>query len=133
MENPNNLYILHFARALLPKAYKFAGALPRDEEYNFKPQIRRAAKSCVDNIREGASRQSDRAFLPFLYDVNGSASELVGHFRDALDLKIGDQRTAKRLKLEYGRLQVMTSRLIRSKEARLERNPRRSRSPRRTR
>src|SRR4051812_14822958 len=106
MENPRKYFVLQFAEGLLVESYRFIPSLPPSEQFNFASQIRRAAKSAVDNIREGASRQADRAMLPFLYDANASATELVGHFRDCRALSLGNQAAAKNLARQYGRLQL---------------------------
>jgi four helix bundle protein len=46
--------------------YKIADALPRNEEYNLKSQIIRAATSIILNIAEGSTGQSDAEQNRFL-------------------------------------------------------------------
>ena len=46
--------------------YTLAGQLPRDEDYNLKSQIRRAATSIALNIAEGSTGQTDAEQARFL-------------------------------------------------------------------
>src|SRR2546421_8847830 len=49
---------------------------PREEKFGSTSQIRRAAVSVPANIAEGAARRSDKEFIHFLSNAQGSASEL---------------------------------------------------------
>ncbi len=64
--------------------------LPREETYALSDQMRRAAVSIPSNIAEGASRNSTKEYIQFLYIALGSAAELetqliigerIGYFR----------------------------------------------------
>jgi four helix bundle protein len=46
--------------------YEIAAALPREEEFNLKSQIRRAATSIALNIAEGSTGQTDAEQVRFL-------------------------------------------------------------------
>lgn len=59
---------------------------PSDEKFGLTNQIRRAAVSIPSNIAEGASRNSNKEFIQFLYVSLGSASELETQFIIALKL-----------------------------------------------
>jgi four helix bundle protein len=96
MENPNNYYVARFSAALVPRVYRFIATLPESERFNLISQMRRSSSSIDDNIREGCSRQSDSAMLPFLYTASGSAGELYGQFKRSRELCVGDQRLANR-------------------------------------
>jgi four helix bundle protein len=50
--------------------------LPREEIYGVTSQMRRAALSVPSNLAEGAARSSEREFLHFLSNAEGSLSEL---------------------------------------------------------
>ena len=56
--------------------YKKTKDFPKDELYSLTNQMRRAAVSIPSNIAEGASRQSTKEYIQFLYIARGSASEL---------------------------------------------------------
>lgn len=58
--------------------YKVGEALPRNEEYNLKSQITRAATSIALNIAEGSTGQSDAEQRRFLGMALRSLVETVG-------------------------------------------------------
>jgi four helix bundle protein len=53
------LEVWRLALDYLDMAYSIAAALPRSEEYNLPPQLRRAATSVCLNIAEGSTSQTD--------------------------------------------------------------------------
>lgn len=61
--------------------YKIADALPRNEEYNLKSQIVRAATSINLNIAEGSTGQSDAEQNRFLGMASRSFIETVACLR----------------------------------------------------
>ncbi len=61
---------------LVLEIYEAAEAFPKEEIYALTDQIKRAAVSIPSNIAEGASRNTKKEFIQFLYIALGLASEL---------------------------------------------------------
>ena len=62
------------------RVYEITESIPKDERYGLISQIRRASVSIPANIAEGAARRSEKEFLYFLSNAQGSASELETEF-----------------------------------------------------
>jgi four helix bundle protein len=60
---------------------------PKYELYGLTSQLRRAAVSLPSNIAEGASRNSTKEFIQFLFFSNGSLSEVETQLEIAYRLK----------------------------------------------
>lgn len=56
--------------------YKLTEGFPKHEIYGLTSQIRRAAVSVPSNIAEGASRQTTKEYIQFLYIALGSLKEM---------------------------------------------------------
>jgi four helix bundle protein len=56
--------------------YKATEVFPKDEKFGLTSQLRRAAVSIPANIAEGAARRSDKEFVHFLSNSQGSTSEV---------------------------------------------------------
>ena len=61
---------------MVEEVYAVTRSFPKEELYALTSQMKRAAISIPSNIAEGASRNSDKEFIHFLYIALGSASEL---------------------------------------------------------
>ena len=61
---------------LVMSVYKATELFPKEERFGLTSQIRRAAVSIPANVAEGAARNSQKEFIHFLSNAQGSASEL---------------------------------------------------------
>jgi four helix bundle protein len=80
--------------------YERTRSFPREEIYGLTAQLRRASYSVPANIVEGASRESKKDYLHFLYIARGSLSETqyfihlahrLGYLADADKTALGEQ------------------------------------------
>ena len=71
-----NLLAWREAMTLAERVYRDTGALPREEVFGLRSQIRRAAISIPSNIAEGAGRSSPPELVRFLSIACGSLAEL---------------------------------------------------------
>lgn len=61
---------------LVKEIYEITSNFPKDEIYCLTQQVRRSAISIPSNIAKGASRNSKKEFIQFLYIALGSCSEI---------------------------------------------------------
>jgi four helix bundle protein len=89
---PINTYkdLVVWAKALdmVELTYRLTAALPKEEEFGLKAQMRRAAVSIPSNIAEGQSREHTQEFIRFLHISLGSLSELHTQHDVCLRLKM---------------------------------------------
>lgn len=64
---------------LVAEIYEISKCFPKEEAYGLQGQIRRAVVSIPANISEGASRNTKKEYIQFLYIALGSASEVETH------------------------------------------------------
>jgi four helix bundle protein len=83
-----DLDVWNKAMELAEKLYYLTAKFPKEEQYGFISQIRRAAISIPSNIAEGASRNSNKEFMQFLYVAMGSLSEIETQVLLATRLKL---------------------------------------------
>ena len=75
-----------------------ARAFPRDERYGLVPQLRSAAVSVAANIAEGSGRSTSADFRRFLYQAQGSLSEVEYFLHLAERLDMTDSDAGERLR-----------------------------------
>ena len=76
MRDYRNIKAWQKADDLVVAVYEATKTFPKEEVYSLTSQIRRAVYSIPANIAEGASRNSQRDYLHFLYIARGSAAEV---------------------------------------------------------
>ena len=76
MRDYRKLKCFELADNLVIQIYKSTKIFPQHEVYGLTSQMRRAAVSIPTNIAEGASRQTKKEFVQFLFIARGSAAEL---------------------------------------------------------
>ncbi len=76
MRDYKKIRAYQYADELCILVYKASRKLPKEELYGLTSQLRRASVSIAANIIEGASRQTSKDYLHFLYMSRGSLAEL---------------------------------------------------------
>ena len=75
MRDYRNILAWQKADDLTVAVYEATRLFPKEELYSLTNQLRRAAYSVPANIAEGASRNTQKDYLHFLYIARGSAAE----------------------------------------------------------
>lgn len=78
---------------LVIEIYKLTEIFPREEQFGLTSQLRRAAVSVPANIAEGSGRNTLKDFLRFLYNAQGSLSEVEYYLHIANRLEFLDSET----------------------------------------
>ncbi len=76
MKTHKDLEVWQKSIDLVTNIYKLTANFPIEEKYGLVSQLRRSAVSIPSNIAEGASRQSNKEYIQFLYVSLGSLMEL---------------------------------------------------------
>ncbi len=105
MRNHKDLDVWKKSIDLVAQIYEISKGFPKEEAYGLQGQIRRAVVSIPANISEGASRNTKKEYIQFLYIALGSASEVETHlivsqkigFISAIDDALADIENIKKM------------------------------------
>lgn len=97
---------------LVKEIYKITIKFPKEEIYGLTSQIKRAVISIPSNIAEGASRQTNKEFIQFLYIALGSASEVETQLIIAKELNFINDSDLNYLSNKLGKIKKMLNGLI---------------------
>ena len=106
---------------LATNCYRITAAFPKEELYGLTSQIRRAAVSVPSNIAEGNGRENTGAYIQFLRVAQGSLKELETQLLLASRIGVTDQDRSGPLLDECEEIGKMLRSLIRSLQAKIER------------
>ena len=99
------------------ETYNATKKFPKEETFGLVSQMRRAAVSIPANIAEGASRQSKKEFIKFLYIARGSLSELETHAAIAEKLGYLDDTCYTNIIIKTNNIGKMLTGLIKALKA----------------
>ncbi|HEV7746423.1 MAG TPA: four helix bundle protein [Pyrinomonadaceae bacterium] len=98
---------------LVTDVYQSSDHFPKEERYGLTSQIRRASVSIPAILAEGAGRRSQKEFVHFLSNSQGSASELETELIIANRLGYLDDATFVRLTAQLERIGRLITGLVR--------------------
>ena len=113
MRDFRSLVVWEKAHALTLTVYRASAALPKEERYGLKRQVRRAAASIPANIAEGCGRDGTAELSRFLRIALGSASELEYHLLLLRDLRLIKVADFERVTQDVIQVKRMLAALIR--------------------
>ena len=114
MKSHKDLDVWKSAMSLAKQVYENTQNYPKEELYGLVSQMRRCAVSIPSNIAEGASRNSVKEFIQFLYIATGSASELDTQIELSQSIGIADTDKLTQLQEHNTKVLMMLRGLIRS-------------------
>jgi len=114
MKTHYDLNVWNDSIILVKDVYKISVKFPKEEIYGLTSQIKRATISIPSNISEGASRQSNKEFIQFLYIALGSASEVETQLIIAKELNFIDSKDLDYLLKSLEKIKKMLNGLIKS-------------------
>ena len=99
--------------------YEITKSFPKEEVFGLTSQIKKAAISIPSNIAEGASRQTNKEFIQFLYISLGSASELETQLIIARELGFIDVDNMEIINGKIENIKKMITGLINYKKSKI--------------
>ncbi len=120
MRNYKNILAWQKADDLTVALYEVSRSFPKEEAYSLTSQLRRSAYSIPANIAEGASRNSRKDYLHFLYIARGSASEVAYFIHLSQRLSYLKDDAHVRLSLQADEVSKVLTGLIRTVEKQID-------------
>ena len=120
MKTHKDLDVWNKAMDFVVLLYKKTKDFPKDEIYSLTNQMRRAAVSIPSNIAEGASRQSNKEYIQFLYIARSSAKELETQLIIANRLEYLSEEDFTNLNQDLVNIAKMLTGLINYRKKKLE-------------
>jgi four helix bundle protein len=114
MQDFKNLKVWKEAHDFSINIYKTTSRFPSNEQFGITSQLRRASTSIAANIAEGTGRQSNAAFLAFLYNSIGSSKECENFLLVSKDLGYLSDESYNELNESCVRISKMLNSLIQS-------------------
>jgi four helix bundle protein len=99
---------------LVIEIYKISGSFPQDEKFGLISQLRRAVLSVPANIAVGSGRNSLKDFLRFLYNTQGSLSEVEYYLHIAKRLEYMDENALTLIKTQRAKVGRLLNGFIKS-------------------
>jgi len=112
MRTHYDLNVWNDAIKLVKDIYNITAKFPKEELYGLTSQIKRAVISIPSNIAEGASRQTEKEFIQFLYISLGSASEVETQLIVAKELNFINENDLNYLLEKLKKIKKMINGLI---------------------
>jgi len=112
MKTHYDLNVWNDSITLVKEIYSITTKFPKDEIYGLTSQIKRAVVSIPSNIAEGASRQTTKEFIQFLYIALGSVSEVETQLIIAKELSFIDDNNLNILLTKIESIKKMLNGLI---------------------
>lgn len=109
MRTHENLEVWKRSVEVVVLVYKLTEQFPSEEKFGLTSQVRRAAVSIPSNIAEGAARSSEKEFLYFLSNSQGSCSVATTHLLIASKLGYISEEKYKAVRGEFNEIGKMLS------------------------
>jgi len=93
-----DLEVYKLAREFSRKVAKLIRMLPKEEDYNLMPQMKRGKLSVTNNIAEGYGRYHFQENIQFCRQSRGSICELIDDFNECFDEGYIDEEYCNELK-----------------------------------
>ncbi|MGA1863050.1 four helix bundle protein [Deferribacter thermophilus] len=112
MKTHMDLDVWKLSIELVKDIYEITKLFPKEELFGLTSQIKRASISITSNIAEGASRQTIKEFIQFLYISLGSTSEVETQLIIAKELNFINENELDYLLNKIEKIKKMLNGLI---------------------